>query len=391
MTEAEIRALFPGASKVRYFNAASQGLMPTPVADAVRRTIDRHVNGGIHAFPEDMKDVEAARTGLAGMIGASPADIAFTANTADAVARVADGFEWRDGDEVVLCDLEFPANVYPWAAQAPRGVRLRVVPSEGGRIETSRLVDAIGPRTRVLAVSMVQFTSGHRCDLAALGAACGERGVLFFVDVIQGLGVFPVDVVSMRIGALAGEGRKWLLAPPGTGFLYVAPEWVERIRPRAIGAMSVSASLGMLGWVPRIGESGDIDLGPVYRKGAGRYESGYYNMAGLAGLAAALALFRTIGAETVRRIVDARAGQLIDGLRERGFVPYGPRAREERSGIVSFEVEGDAETWRKELGARSISVGVREGLVRAAPHVYTSHEDVEVLLDELSRIRRGGL
>jgi selenocysteine lyase/cysteine desulfurase len=383
VTDAEIRALFPGAAKVRYFNAASQGLMPTPVADAVRATLDRHVAVGIHAFPEDMERVEAARKGLARMIGAEPADVAFTLNTADAVARVADGLDWREGDEVVLCDLEFPANVYPWAAQGPRGVRLRMVPSERGRIEPSRLIDALGPRTRVLAVSMVQFTSGYRLDLAPLGAACRERGVLFFVDVIQGLGVYPVDVGSMGIGALAGEGRKWLLAPPGTGFLHVAPEWVERIRPRATGAMSVDPAMGMLGWVPRMGEGGDLDLDPVYRKGAGRYEAGYYNMAGLAGLAAALALFESMGADRVRRIVEDRVEGIVHGLRDRGFSVYGPTDPAERSGIVSFRVPGDPEACRKALGARSISVGVREGFVRAAPHVYNSEEDVERLLEAL--------
>lgn len=391
MTDDQIRSLFPGARALRYFNAASQGLMPTPVADAVRKTVEGHVAGGIHAFVEDMKQVEAARSRLARMIGAEPTDVAFTANTAEAVGRVADGLDWRAGDEVVLCDLEFPANVYPWAAQVPRGVRLRRVASCGGRIETSRLVDAMGPRTRVLAVSMVQFSSGFRLDLHALGAACRERRVLFFVDVIQGLGIFPVDVGAMGIGALAGEGRKWLLAPPGTGFLHVAPEWIERIRPRTTGAMSVDPATGMLGWVPRMREDGGLDLGPVFRRGAGRYEAGYYNMAGLSGLAASLELFESLGAERVRGIVEARTETLIDGLLAGGFPVFGPRVRSERSGIVAFEVRGDPEAWRRELGRRSISVGVREGYLRVAPHIYNSAEDVEVLLRELEKIRLRGL
>lgn len=384
MTDAEIRAFWPGAAKVRYFNAASQALLPVPVADAVRTTLDRWVEGGIHAWPEDMREVETARLRLANLVGADPAGIAFTGNTADAVARVAHGLGFREGDEVVLSDLEYPANVYPWTTA---GARLRLVPSESGRVDPERLLDAVGPRTRVLALSMVQFSSGFRSDLAALGEACRERGVLFFVDVIQGLGVFPVDMRAMGIGALAGEGRKWLAAPSGTGFLGVAPEWIARIRPSATGAMSVSPSLGMLGWVPRVGSDGSLDLGPVIREGAGRFEAGYYNVAGLAGLGAALALHESIGPRTVRLRVEERVEEIVRGLEERRFPVFGPRAEEERSGIVAFEVPGDPEAWRRELASAGVSLGVRDGRLRAAPHVYNDRPDVLDLLEALDRLR----
>lgn len=384
MTDAEIRSFWPGASKVRYFNAASQALLPVPVADAVRRTLDRWVAGGIHSWPEDMREVETARSRLARLVGADSADVAFTGSTAESVARVAHGLDLREGDEVVLSDLEYPANVYPWTTG---GARLRLVPSAGGRVDPERLVDAIGPRTRVLALSMVQFSSGFRSDLTPLGEVCRKRGVLFFVDGIQGLGVFPVDMRAMGIGALAGEGRKWLAAPPGTGFLGVAPEWIARIRPSGSGAMSVTPALGMLGWVPRVGREGDLDLGPVYREGAGRYESGYHNVAGLAGLGAALALHEAIGSDTVRSRVEARVGEIVTGLQARDFTVFGPRSGEERSGIVAFEVPGDPELWRRELAGEGISLGVREGRLRAAPHVYNDRRDVEVLLESLDRLR----
>ncbi len=384
MTEAEIRALWPGASKVRYFNAASQALLPVPVADAVRRALDRWVAGGIHAWPEDMREVESARSRLARLVGADPADVAFTANTAEAVARVAHGLGLGEGDEVVVSDLEYPANVFPWTT---RGARLRLVSSASGRVDPERLVDAIGPRTRVLALSMVQFSSGFRSDLAWVGEACRRCGVLFFVDAIQGLGVFPVDMRAMGIGALAGEGRKWLAAPPGTGFLAVGPEWIARIRPSATGAMSVTPDLGSLGWVSRVGHEGELDLGSVYRDGAGRYEAGYYNVAGLAGLAAALALHESIGPVTVRRRVEARVDEVVRGLESLGFPVFGPRTREERSGIVAFEVPADPELWRRELAAAGISVAVRDGRLRAAPHVYNDSRDVEALLDALDRLR----
>jgi selenocysteine lyase/cysteine desulfurase len=391
VTEAEIRAEFPGSASLAYFNVASGSLVPTCVADVVAATLRAQVERGIHTWADDMRRVEGTRAALARLIGASPAEIAFASNTGEAISKVADGFAWRDGDEVVLGDLEYPANVYPWAAQRDRGVGLRVVRSEGGRLPASRLIEAIGPRTRVLAVSQVQFSTGYRVDLAALGEACRRHDVLFVVDAIQGLPVFEVDVKALGIGALAAEGRKWLMGPSGTGFLYLAPEWLDRIRPRSAGALSVQGAGDMLRWVRELDASGQLDLGPMWRPGSARFEPGYPNVAGIAGLGAALELARRIGLETIRTRVERHVERLVSGLAARGLRVHGPAAREERSGIVAFAVPGDPDRWCRELGARSISLGVRDGWLRAAPHVYTADTDVDRLLGAIDELSRNGL
>lgn len=388
MTDAEIRAEFPGAATSGYFNAASGSLLPRCVAETVAATVRAQVERGIHTFASDMARVEETRAALARRIGAEPGEIAFAANTAEAISRVADGLDWREGDEVVLGDLEYPANVYPWANQHDRGARLRVVRSEEGRLPAARLIDAIGPRTRVLAVSQVQFSSGYRVDLAALGEACRSMGVLFLVDAIQGLGVFPVDVKALRIGALAADGRKWLFGPAGTGFLYLAPEWVERIRPRAAGRLSVEGSPDMLRWARELNGEGQLDLAPRWRAGAGRFEPGYLNVAGLAGLGTALELGDRIGTGAIRAAVERRAGRLVQGLAALGLPVHGPVEAGERSGIVAFAAEGDPDAWCRELGVRGFSLGVRDGYLRAAPHVYTSDDDVERLLAALGELSR---
>lgn len=391
MTEAEIRSEFPGAASVAYFNAASASLVPTCVADVVDRTLRAQVDRGVHTWADDMRRVEGTRAALARLLGAAPTEIAFATNTGEAISRVADGFAWRDGDEVVLGDLEYPANVYPWAVQRERGVGLRVVRSEEGRLPASRLIEAIGPRTRVLAVSQVQFSTGYRVDLAALGEACRKHDVLLVVDAIQGLPVFPVDVKSLGIGALAAEGRKWLMGPSGTGFLYLSPEWLDRIRPRSAGALSVSGAGDMLRWVRELDASGQLDLGPMWRPGSGRFEPGYPNVPGIAGLGAALELAQRIGGGTIRGRVERHVARLVDGLQERGLAVHGPRTPEERSGIVAFEAPGDPDRWCRELGTRKISLGVREGRLRAAPHVYTAEADVDLLLASIDELSRGGL
>lgn len=391
MTEAEIRGEFPGVENVAYFNAAAASLLPRCVADAMAAVARRQCERGILSWPDDTRAVRAAREAAARLIGAAPSDVAFVSNTAEGIAKVAVGLDWKDGDEVVLGDLEYPANVYPWAAQIDRGVRLRIVRSQGGRLPAERLLAAVGPRTRVLTVSMVQFASGYRVNLPALGDACRRHGVLLVVDAIQGLPVFPVDVEALGIGALAVDGRKWLMGPAGAGFLYVAPEWIERIRPRAAGALSVQGSGELLQYVRRLDASGQLDLGPMYREGAGRYEAGYYNVTGIAGLGAALDLTERIGRETIRARVESAVSRLVDGLVARGFTLFGPLHPNERSGIVAFDVPGSPDDWWRRLQGRGFSVASREGRLRVAPHVYNTLDEVDGLLSALSEIRYSAL
>ncbi len=386
MTEAEILAEFPGTAGRHYLNAAAASLLPRSVGEAMAEAARAQVARGILTWSEDMRRVAAAREAAARLLGASPSDVAFVANTAEAVARVADGLDWRDGDEVVLGDLEYPANVYPWAAQADRGARIRLVRSEDGRLPAERLVEAIGPRTRVVAVSHVQFSTGYRVDLEPLGAACAARGVLLAVDAIQGLGVFPVDVQRLGIGVLAADGRKWLMGPSGTGILCVAPEWTARIRPRAVGALSVTGSEDLLSWAGRVDGAGRLEIEAMLRDGAGRFEAGYPNVVSLAGLRAALDLGERIGRATILERVQARVSRLIEGLASRGLRVHGPRTAEERSGIVSFELPGDAVGHWKRLGERGILVAARDGRLRAAPHVYNTDDDVDALLEALAAL-----
>jgi selenocysteine lyase/cysteine desulfurase len=387
MDERRIRDLFPETPGLVYLNAAAAGLLPNAVTEAAVAAIRRHAERGVLSVPEDFRAIAAARDALARLIGGRAEDIAFVLNTAEGIARIAAGLDWRPGDEVVLGDLEFPANVYPWAAQGDRGARIRLVPSEGGRLEAERLIGAMGPRTRVLAVSQVQFSSGYRMDLESLGRAAAERGVLFCVDAIQGLGVLPLDVRALGIGALAGDGRKWLMAPSGTGYLYVAPEWVERISARAIGAESVRNGLDFMQFLRMTDGEGRIDFRTLLREGAGRYEAGYYNAPGLAGLAAALSTGEAIGHETILHRVTALAARLADGLAARGFEVHGPRNARERAGIVTFDVQGDAREWRARLENDGFALALRDGRIRVSPHVYNTEDDIDGLLERLSSLR----
>jgi selenocysteine lyase/cysteine desulfurase len=386
MTVEEIRTLFPGTRELVYFNAAAQSLLPEPVAQRIAEVARRHSERGIAAFREHMELVESARAGAAQLMGCNAQSIALVGNTAEGVSRIAAGLDWAEGDEIVLADLEFPANVYPWAIQRRRGARLRFVASEAGRVGVERYLEALGPRTRVVAVSHVQFLSGFRVDLEPLGRACRERGILFFVDAIQSLGVVPLDVEELGVSALAVDGRKWLMGPPGCGFLYVAPDWLNRLSPSVAGAWSVTDPEELMQYRDWIDAEGQLDLLPRLAPGARRLESGFPNVIGAAGLDAALQLGESIGRERIGKHIADLVRQLAAGLESAGLQVWGARSAAERAGIVTFATATSPLELFHELSRQGFSLSVREGMLRASPHVYNSSAEVERLLSALREL-----
>src|SRR5262245_55751986 len=181
---------------------------------------------GVANEPRWLRRVEEVRGLAARLLNSDPLDVAFVKNTSEGIGIVAEGFPWRPGDNLVTAAEEYPANLYPWMNLAGRGVELRRVPSRGPRIEIDDLRAAIDARTRLVSLSTVEFASGFRNDLDVIGGLCRERGIAFFVDAIQGLGVFPLSVRHTSIDFLAADGHKWLLGPEGAGIFYIRREWV---------------------------------------------------------------------------------------------------------------------------------------------------------------------
>ena len=195
-------------------------------------------HGEVHE-PQWDKRVEEVRTLTGRLLQADPLDIAFIKNTSEGIGIVAEGFPWKAGDNVVTAAEEYPANIYPWMNLANRGVEVRQVPSRDRRIPIDEIRSALSDRTRIVSLSAVEFASGFRNDLDAIGSLCRERGVYFFVDAIQALGALPVNVATTPIDFLAADGHKWLLGPQGAGILYVRRELVEQLHAVGVGWNSV--------------------------------------------------------------------------------------------------------------------------------------------------------
>lgn len=367
------RAEFPVTSSSIYMNHAAVAPISRRVRDAMVGLLDDvHCYGAEH-WEKWLETYDATRASAARLLNAEPAEIAFTKNTSEGISFFANGLNWQSGDEVVSIDSEFPANFYPWKFQERRGARLRLVEETQGRLSLEAIADALTPRTRVVAVSFVQFLSGYRLDLEKLGQLCAERGCLLFVDAIQGLGAFPVDVRRCRIAALAADGHKWLLGPEGAAILFLNRELWDQILPSTVGWTSVR------GWKDFSSRA------LVWREDARRFESGSLNTAGVYGLGAALDLLLEAGVSCVsERILDLTA-RLRSGLLDRGHWVFGPIERSEASGIVSFVPrQGEAEDAAARLAAHRVQVSERCGKVRIAPHFYNTEEEVDRVLDLLS-------
>ena len=361
-------AEFPVAERWAYFDHAAVSPLPKRSAAALRAWADdQEQNGVVHWLDWEAK-LQTARANLARLIHAQVDEIAFVNSTTQGIGIVAEGFPWRAGDNVVTAAEEYPSNLYPWMNLKDRGVELRTVPSRDGRVWARDLFAAMDGKTRLLTISHVEFASGFRNDLDTLGEYCRARGVAFFVDAIQGLGPFTIDVAKTPIDFLAADGHKWLLGPEGAGFLFVRREWIERLRPTGVGWHSVVSSYN----------AATIDF--TLKPSAERWEGGSFAMPGLQAFAASIGLLLEIGPEAVSTRILDRAEAVRAVACAAGWVPVGSTRPEDRSGIVALEKPGvDPNAVVRSLRARGVAAACRRGRLRFSPHVYNNEDDLDRL------------
>ncbi len=364
---------FPIRSTCSYLNNAAIGPLPARSVRAAEEYLHDQgscANGGYTRWTERLW---RAKEHFAALIGTVPETLAVSANTSRGLLLVANGLDWNAGDNILIPKFEFPANVYPWMNLADRGVELRVVPErEGGRFHIDDFAALADDHTRLISVSFVEYSTGYRHDLTRLGAFCAERGILFCVDSIQGLGVIPLDVRTAGIDFLSADGHKWMLGPCGAGFLYCRPEAMEKIRHGFRGWGSVAQPGSYEDWTQ--------PLAPDAR----RFEEGTPNYPGLYALEKSLELIREIGLERIQRRVMALTGHLVEGLDARGYRVMSPLGEGERSGIIAFRSDRfDSRELYLDLHSRNIVTAFRRGWVRASPHFYNRIEDIDRLLEAL--------
>jgi selenocysteine lyase/cysteine desulfurase len=368
------RSFFPVTQTLAYLNHAGVAPISTRVAEALARyTMEATHKGAFDYARAYDAEIERVRGRAAELIGAGSDEIAFVKNTSEGLGIVAAGLDWQRGDRVVVCDLEYPSNVYAWWSLRPRGVETVMLRGRDGALPIESVEEALAhPRTRLLALSSVEFGSGARNDLATLGRLCRERGVLFCVDAIQSLGCFPLDVGQCHIDFLAADGHKWLLSVEGCGLFFCRRALLERLTPRVVGWRSVTHNLDF--------DRYHFELQP----GAGRFEEGTPNTSGIFALGAAIDLLLELGVEAIGSRVLELGDRLCAALAGRGAVIASPRAPGQASGIVAFALPGEAPArTAARLRAAGVFVVERRGCVRASPHFYNSPEDLDRLIGAL--------
>lgn len=364
----EWRDQFPVTQNLIYLNHAAVAPLPKAGAEAMKHLAEDACNYGSFHYGEWLDAYEGLRHAAARLVNAHRDEIAMVKNTSEGVATIANGVGWRPGDKIVAFREEFPANFYPWKRLEAKGVQVEWL----SVFDPLDRIDEACRGARLLALSFVQYLSGYRADLEAVGEICHRHGAIFFVDAIQGLGAFPVDVRKARIHALAADGHKWLLGPEGCGILYIQKDFQDAVEPFEFGWTNVAAYNDYA--------SRDMALRPD----AGRYECGTLNTIGCFGLRASIELLLSAGIGRVAEAVQSLADRAAEGARAKGYELLAERTPATGAGIVSIRKPGvDARTIVSQLRTCKITAAPRQDWVRVSPHFYLSPEDIDCFVEAL--------
>lgn len=365
---------FPLTEKYIYLDHAGVAPASLRVKAAIEKFLAESAGCGAFQYPRWVQQVIDIRGSCARLINAEIDEIAFVKSTSHGLSLVAEGLDWEQGDNLLIYEKEFPSNIYPWTNLERKGVERRVIPSREGRILIDDIRRIMNSRTRLLAISSVQFANGFRVDLKSLGSLCRDKGTLFCVDAIQSLGAFPMDVKECHIDFLAADAHKWLLGPEGIGIFYCRKDLAERLNPLLIGWKSVQNEL-------------DFD-NPAFRlkSDALRFEEGSMNLIGIVGLGAAIDLLFEVGIENIEQRVLGLGDLIIHEAEKRGYTVLTPKAREERGGNITICGKFDPAKMKDALREKGIMVNVRGGGLRVSPHFYNTGEEIQAFFKALDRI-----
>jgi len=376
MTITEARNLFPHIKEGKiYFNHASTGTFSTRVLKVLEDQIKEKTTGEIDGYEDFVKTAAETKSSLGKMINCSANNIAFTDNTTNGLNILAQGLKWNEGDEIILNDLEFPANVYPFLNLKEKGVNIKIVKSENGIIAAEKIMEAVTEKTKLISVSLVQFLTGYRIDIEAIGKFCEEKNIIFCIDAIQGLGAVQLDVKKCRVNFLSCGSQKWLLGIMGLGFIYVDDKLMQNIHPAYAGWLSVENAWDLL----------EYEL--KFRPNAERFQPGTLNAFGIYVLNESLKIFFEVGLKLIENAVLNNSIYFINKLDELNFNPILKGLEGKNiAGIINFK-HNEANQIFETLKNKNIHCAVREGMVRFSPHFYNVKDEIDTVVSQLKAFK----
>lgn len=370
----DIRTLFPYIKNdIIYFNHAATGPFSTLLVNAINKILKEKSERNIDDF-NSFKDVAVeTKSIIASMLNTVPERLAFTDNTTNGLNFLAQSIQWKKGDRILLNDIEFPANVYPFLNLKRIGVEVDFVKSDNGKVTADMIIDAIKPGTKLISVSYVQFLSGYRIDLEKIGKHCKDNDIVFSVDAIQALGAVKLDVEKSNIDFLSCGTQKWLLGFQGLAFIYLNEKLQRKIIPANIGWLSVNNAWNLLDY--------QIDL----KTTADVFQGGTINALGVYALNASLKLFNDFNFNEVEKRVLENSKYFLTKLASIGINGLLLNSNEsELAGIVTIKIK-DPDLVVKKLEQNKIICSQRVGMIRFSPHFYNIFDEIDRVVDVLQK------
>ena len=370
-----IREQFPITKNKVFLNHAAQSPLPKPVADVVHRFADDFSNFGTTSIEWN----DGGKPFFAKLIGAKPDEIALVENTSMGLNIAANVLHYPRHSKVVTTDLEYPSVVYPWLRRS-LGVKVHYVKNVNGKILLEDMEKAVDDKTVAVAVSHVEYVNGFRHDLQALSEIAHEHGAYLIVDAIQSAGAIQIDVKKDDVDFLTTACYKWLLSPPGAGYLYVKEELIEKFEPPFVGWASVKQEV-----------FDTIDFWDIWNlklsETASRFEVGSPGFISLIGAAEALKLLLNVGIENIQKRILSLTDHLIESVKNLGLKLQTPEEPQYRSGVVNFKIDKPKEV-AESLNRKGIIVSARAHGLRVSPHFYNTKEEIDKLLEEIKNVQK---
>lgn len=374
----DYRSEFADFEGLAYLNAALQGPLPLVSARASEEALEWKKRPDRLADEAYFERPNRIREKVSRIIGSKPEEIAVTSGASAGLAAVAAGIDWKPGDEVLVGRGEFPAHFSTWLRYEQAGkLRVRVVEPRGPFLCSDDYIALMGPQTRVISASYVRFDNGARMDTAPLGEACRKFGTALVLDLSQCAGGMPIQVRETGATMAVSSGYKWMLGPYGSGFFWIAEEWIERLPLGAVYFMALEGAHDFHSMFSR-------KLRPV--PGARRWDSPETaNFTNLAAYDASLELILRIGLDRVAQHVDSLTERIIACLPRDRYVLASPEERSRRGPYVCVSASRPNETMAlyERIRAARIHVSLRENALRIAPFIYNTPEEIERLMTVL--------
>jgi len=375
MNKEDVRKLFPYLNNnIIYFNHAATGPISLPVKNRMIELVTENCENNLDDYSSFLQMLDETKLLLSKMVNSNPDRIAFVDNTTNGINILAQSIKWKQGDRVLLNDVEFPANVYPFLNLKKFGVEVDYVKSCNGIVTAEQIIEGVKPQTKLISVSFVQFLSGYKADLEKIGDYCRSNNIIFCVDGIQGIGAVQIDVVKCKIDFLSCGTQKWLLGMQGLAFIYIDEMLQQKITPANVGWLSVNNAWNLLDY--------KMDL----KTSANVFQGGTLNTFGIYAFNTSLKLFSEYGIDNVEKDIISNSKYFLSKLNEINTAcPLSGCSENNLAGIVTIKIDNPAKVF-DQLSNRKIICSHREGLIRFAPHFYNTHHEIDMVVDELQKI-----